>query len=214
MTEPKSQINCPLCDADGGLLVFRNDELRVIQASETGFPAFYRVVWNRHVAEFSDLSAAERETCLHAVVVVEQILRRELQPVKINLAALGNMVPHLHWHVIARFDWDSHFPAAIWANAQRARDAEREAAVAAQLPAPRKAENPPLLSPMCHAPAAGGVKGFQRSGAPSRQPASVSSGSACNSHNSRASCCPAACTTACPFPGVAAAALPTAPAGW
>ena len=102
----------------------------MIQASEAGFPAFYRVVWNPHVAEFSDLSAAERETCMHAVVVVEQILRRELQPAKINLAALGNRVPRLHWHVIARFDWDSHFPAPVWAAPQRQPDSEKLAEVA------------------------------------------------------------------------------------
>ena len=121
---------CPLCDADGGLLVFRNHDLRIIQADEAGFPAFYRVVWNRHVAEFSDLSVAERQICMHAVARVEQVLRSELQPAKINLAALGNMVPHLHWHVIARFDWDSHFPAPVWAAPQRAVDADRVAAVA------------------------------------------------------------------------------------
>ncbi len=28
-------------------------------------------------------------------------------------------MPHLHWHVIARFDWDSHFPAPVWAGAAR-----------------------------------------------------------------------------------------------
>jgi hypothetical protein len=33
---------------------------------------------------------------------------------------LGNLVPHLHWHVIARFDWDSRFPQPIWASAERA----------------------------------------------------------------------------------------------
>jgi diadenosine tetraphosphate (Ap4A) HIT family hydrolase len=110
---------CPLCEADGGLLVFQNAQLRVIQADEAGFPAFYRVVWNRHVAEFSDLLPEERDTCMQAVVVVEKILRDQLQPRKINLAALGNAVPHLHWHVIARFDWDSHFPASVWAPSQR-----------------------------------------------------------------------------------------------
>ena len=120
---------CPLCKADGGLLVFRNESLRVIQASEVGFPAFYRVVWNRHVAEFSDLSAAEREICMGAVVVVEQVLRSELQPDKINLAALGNMVPHLHWHVIARFGWDSHFPVSVWGATQRPVDEHQLAAV-------------------------------------------------------------------------------------
>lgn len=110
---------CALCQSDGGLLVFRNGQLRIVQANEAGFPAFYRVVWNRHVAEFSDLSSAERDTCMNAVVMVEQILRSALQPAKINLAALGNAVPHLHWHVVARFDWDSHFPAAVWSKPLR-----------------------------------------------------------------------------------------------
>ena len=124
-------LPCPLCQSDGGLLVFRNQQLRIIQASEAGFPAFYRVVWMRHVAEFSDLSATERADCMNAVVTVEQILRSALQPAKINLAALGNMVPHLHWHVMARFDWDSHFPAPVWGAPQREADAQKVAAVAA-----------------------------------------------------------------------------------
>ncbi len=123
---------CPLCEADGSLLVFRNDDLRIIQASEAGFPGFYRVVWNRHVAEFSDLSPTERQVCMHAVAKVEQVLRSELQPTKINLAALGNMVPHLHWHVIARFDWDGHFPVPVWGESQRPVDEEKTAAIASQ----------------------------------------------------------------------------------
>lgn len=126
--------NCPLCTADGGALVWRGDKLRVIRAVEPGFPAFYRVVWNEHVAEFSDLSAADRIVCMDAVALVERVLREQLAPTKINLAALGNMVAHLHWHVIARYDWDSHFPASVWAAAQRERDEEREAAIARQLP--------------------------------------------------------------------------------
>jgi diadenosine tetraphosphate (Ap4A) HIT family hydrolase len=69
------------------------------------------------------------------VAVVEQCLRDALSPAKINLAALGNMVPHLHWHVIARFDWDSRFPSPVWAAAQRPADPPREQAVARQLPA-------------------------------------------------------------------------------
>ena len=123
---------CPLCEADGGLLVFKNDQLRVIQADEAGFPAFYRVVWNAHVAEFSDLSVDARISCMNAVTMVEQTLRQELQPIKINLAALGNAVPHLHWHVIARFAWDSHFPASVWAEPQRAQSPDKLAQLAKQ----------------------------------------------------------------------------------
>ena len=126
---------CPLCTEDGGVLVWRGAHLRVIRANEAGFPAFYRVVWNAHVAEFSDLSAAERVHCMDAVAVVEQALRQHLAPTKVNLAALGNMVPHLHWHVIARFDWDSHFPSPVWAPAQRDGDVAREASLRAALPA-------------------------------------------------------------------------------
>lgn len=126
--------NCPLCATDGGTLVWRGDKLRVIRAVEAGFPAFYRVVWNDHAAEFSDLSATDRIVCMDAVALVERVLREQLAPTKINLAALGNMVAHLHWHVIARYDWDSHFPASVWAAAQRERNEEREVEIARQLP--------------------------------------------------------------------------------
>ena len=128
-------MSCALCDADGGALVWRGEKLRVIRADEAGFPAFYRVVWNAHAPEFSDLSAADRQHCMEAVAVVEKALHATLAPAKINLAALGNMVPHLHWHVIARFDWDSHFPAPVWAAPQRGRDLAREAQITAALPA-------------------------------------------------------------------------------
>ena len=128
-------MSCPLCTDDGGALVWRGERLRVIRAQEAGFPAFYRVVWNAHAAEFSDLAAADRVHCMEAVALVEQGLRQHLSPAKVNIAALGNMVPHLHWHVIARFDWDSHFPAPVWATAQRPSPAAQEAAVQALLPA-------------------------------------------------------------------------------
>lgn len=127
--------DCVLCATPGGRLVFEAPKFRVIQAEEAGFPAFYRVVWRDHVAEFSDLDIADRTLCMEAVAVVEQCLRRHLAPTKINLAALGNMVAHLHWHVIARFDWDTRFPAPVWTDARRDRDDLEEADVAARLPA-------------------------------------------------------------------------------
>ena len=128
-------MSCPLCAEDGGTLVWRGERLRVIRAQEAGFPAFYRVVWNAHVAEFSDLAAVDRVHCMEAVALVEQALRQHLSPTKVNIAALGNMVPHLHWHVIARFDWDSHFPSPVWAAAQRPSPAAQEVGVRTLLPA-------------------------------------------------------------------------------
>ena len=116
---------CSLCRSDGGTLIVRRPNWRLVRAVEKDFPAFYRVIWNDHVREFSELAAADRHECIDAVVQVEEVLRRHLQPTKINVASLGNVVAHLHWHVIARFDWDSHYPAPIWAQPQREPGAER-----------------------------------------------------------------------------------------
>jgi diadenosine tetraphosphate (Ap4A) HIT family hydrolase len=129
------QPGCPLCDAAGGRVIVQAPRWRLVHAEEPGFPAFYRVVWNEHVREFSQLAATDRQACMDAVVAVEQVLLRQLQPDKMNLAALGNAVPHLHWHVIARFAWDSHFPGSVWADPQRPADEERLRQVAARLPA-------------------------------------------------------------------------------
>jgi len=127
--------DCPLCAAAGGRMVFDGAKLRLIHAQEADFPGFYRVVWKDHVAELSDLNEADRALCMAAVIAVERVLRTHLQPTKINLAALGNMVPHLHWHVIARFGWDTHFPAPVWAAAQRGADAGQLQDAADRLPA-------------------------------------------------------------------------------
>ena len=108
-----------LCREAGGTLVFQSAQWRVIRADDAAFPAFYRVVWRAHVAEWSELALAEQAMLMGAVGAVERVLREALAPTKINLASLGNVVPHLHWHVIARFEWDSHFPAPVWAEAKR-----------------------------------------------------------------------------------------------
>jgi diadenosine tetraphosphate (Ap4A) HIT family hydrolase len=110
---------CELCTAPGGTPVWRDAAWRVVRVADAAFPAFYRVIAQRHVAEFGDLDEPERARCMALVVAVERVLRERLAPTKVNLASLGNVVPHLHWHVIARFAWDSHFPQPIWGAPQR-----------------------------------------------------------------------------------------------
>jgi diadenosine tetraphosphate (Ap4A) HIT family hydrolase len=110
---------CPLCEGPGGELVWQGPRFRVVRTDEGGFPAFYRLVWNDHVREFSQLSRDDRVECVDALVAIEEVLIAVLRPDKVNLASLGNAVPHLHWHVVARFRWDSHFPAPVWAAAAR-----------------------------------------------------------------------------------------------
>lgn len=113
------QAGCPLCQDDGGDLVARSERLRVIRVIDADYPGFYRVIWNDHVAELTDLQPSERRELMDAVATVEGLMRAHLQPTKVNLASLGNMVPHLHWHLIARYPDDRHFPQPIWGETQR-----------------------------------------------------------------------------------------------
>jgi diadenosine tetraphosphate (Ap4A) HIT family hydrolase len=113
-------VSCELCDKDGGGLLWRDDFCRVVRPAVEGYPGFCRVIVNRHVREMSDLAPAERERLMRVVFACESVLRRLYRAEKINLASLGNAVPHLHWHVIARFQRDAHFPDAIWAAPRRA----------------------------------------------------------------------------------------------
>ena len=87
----------------------------------------------------TDLPPASRSAMMQMVMKVESALRETLNPDKINLASLGNMTPHLHWHVIPRFDDDAHFPSPVWAAQQRQPGAGALAARLAALPALRAA---------------------------------------------------------------------------
>ena len=67
----------------------------------------------------TDLPIEHRAAIMKAVCVTESVLRELMRPDKINLASLGNVVPHVHWHIIPRWQNDSHFPDPIWATAKR-----------------------------------------------------------------------------------------------
>ncbi len=109
---------CELCDADGGEMLFRATQWRVVRvtgAEGDAFPGFCRVIWNEHVRELTDLAPHDRQQFMEVVFKVEKVLRTSLSPHKMNVASLGNLTPHLHWHVIPRFTDDPAFPKPIWA---------------------------------------------------------------------------------------------------
>ncbi len=112
-------VNCVLCSEDGGTPIWRGDDCRVVLVNDPDLPGFCRVIWNRHVSEMSQLSHGERDLLMHLVFAVEGAVRSVMCPNKINLAALGNQVPHIHWHVIPRFEDDAFFPGSAWSSRLR-----------------------------------------------------------------------------------------------
>lgn len=145
MSHAVNRPDCELCQNDGGLLVVKTSKLRVVRVDDPDYPGFYRVVWNDHVSEFTDLGPADHVPCLGAVAIVESLVRQHLQPTKVNLASLGNVVPHLHWHVIARYADDKHFPQPIWGTAQREVPSARWSQIRDKLPALDQAIKDALL---------------------------------------------------------------------
>ena len=112
--------NCVLCKdelkPEEGQLIWRGDDCRIILVNDPELPGFCRVIWNQHVAEMTDLTYGEREHLMTLVFAVEEAVRHVMHPDKMNVAALGNMVPHIHWHVIPRYKDDAFFPGSVWSN--------------------------------------------------------------------------------------------------
>jgi len=86
------------------------------------------------VREMSDLPVEDRLLLNEAVYQIELAVREVMKPAKVNVASLGNVVPHLHWHVIPRYTDDAHFPAPVWATAVRQTEESTLAARRALLP--------------------------------------------------------------------------------
>jgi diadenosine tetraphosphate (Ap4A) HIT family hydrolase len=110
---------CPLCSPAAETVLWQDAFCRVLWVEDANYPGFCRVILNAHVKEMTDLPPAERQRLMGVVFAVETAVREAVRSDKINLASLGNVVPHLHWHVIPRWTDDANFPDAIWAAARR-----------------------------------------------------------------------------------------------
>jgi diadenosine tetraphosphate (Ap4A) HIT family hydrolase len=117
---------CEFCSSPGGVLLWQNDLCRVVRADEPDYPGFLRVILARHAREMTDIPPEDRARLMQLVFQVEAVVREAMRPDKMNVASLGNMTPHVHWHVIPRFADDRHFPSPVWAAPRRERVARPE----------------------------------------------------------------------------------------
>jgi len=108
-----------LCNASGEDVVWRDDFCRIVRVADADYPGFCRVILNQHVSEMTELEPRHRDRLMRVVFATETALRELMRPDKINLASFGNMVPHVHWHVVPRFRDDRHFPNPVWGHTER-----------------------------------------------------------------------------------------------
>lgn len=98
-------------------MLFSNDYI-YIELHESQIP-WLKIFTHIPHKEFSECSSAEKEAIWNALEIIEKEMLSYFKPAKINIASFGNMLPRVHWHIMARFENDEYFPEPMWGPRQR-----------------------------------------------------------------------------------------------
>ena len=110
--------DCPMCrrwDADSDLRIIELPHSCVILNRDQYFPGYTLLFTKDHATELFHLDRDVRTAMMEEVSSVAQALYAMFNPDKINYELLGNMVPHIHWHLVPRFSSEPLWPRPIWA---------------------------------------------------------------------------------------------------
>ena len=106
---------CSRWDADSDLRIAELPHSYVILNRDQYFPGYTLLFTKYHATELFQLDRGLRVGLMEEVSAVAQALYSAYAPAKINYELLGNMVPHIHWHIVPRFTSESLWPRPIWA---------------------------------------------------------------------------------------------------
>ena len=113
MTAP----NCPICsrwEDDSDLRITEFEHTYIVLNRDQFFPGYTLLLTKTHVTELFHLERKVRTELMENVSLVAQALFAVFQPTKINYELLGNMAPHIHWHLVPRFANEPLWPRPIW----------------------------------------------------------------------------------------------------
>lgn len=95
-----------------------SNSLIYIDVHESEIP-WLKIFTHTPYKEFSHCTREERFMIWECLDLVEKEMIAYFKPDKINIASFGNMLPRVHWHIMARFENDSYFPEPMWGVKQR-----------------------------------------------------------------------------------------------
>lgn len=95
----------PVCDLPISIVRLMND---------ARFPWLILVPRRNGVTEILDLSSADRRQLFNEIMQVASAMKMVCTPKKLNVATIGNIVPQLHVHVVARNESDAVWPRPVW----------------------------------------------------------------------------------------------------
>jgi diadenosine tetraphosphate (Ap4A) HIT family hydrolase len=108
---------CQMCtkwDTEPDLRITELGQCYVILNRDQFFAGYTFVFTKSHATELFHLDREVRASVMEEVTLVASSLYNLFKPVKMNYELLGNMVPHMHWHLVPRFSTDPLWPRPIW----------------------------------------------------------------------------------------------------
>ena len=78
------------------------------------FPWIILIPKRKNITDMSDLNSKDQILLMKEIVYVSKIMKKVFKTSKINIEKIGNLVPQLHIHIIARSKKDSSWPLSVW----------------------------------------------------------------------------------------------------
>lgn len=98
-------------------MIFENDYVK-IEIEESEIP-WLKIFTKEPYKEFSHCDMGTKLEIFKLLDIIEKKMLEYYKPAKINIASFGNYMPHVHFHIMARFEEDSYFPEPMWGKKQR-----------------------------------------------------------------------------------------------
>jgi diadenosine tetraphosphate (Ap4A) HIT family hydrolase len=98
-------------------LLYANKDIK-IEIEESEIP-WLKIFTQKPYKEMSDVPKETRDEIYYLLNIIEKEMLFYYNPKKINIASFGNYMPHVHWHIMARFEEDSYYPEPMWGTKQR-----------------------------------------------------------------------------------------------
>jgi len=98
-------------------VIYENENIKIeIAVSEI---PWLKIFTQHPYKEMSEVPKVLRSEIYDLLDIIEEEMITYYNPKKINIASFGNYMPHVHWHIMARFEEDSYFPEPMWGTKQR-----------------------------------------------------------------------------------------------
>jgi len=98
-------------------IIYENENIK-IEVEKSEIP-WLKIFTKTPYKEMSEVPSELKFEIYYLLDIIEKEMIAYYNPTKINIASFGNYMPHVHWHIMARFTEDSHYPEPMWGTKQR-----------------------------------------------------------------------------------------------